>query len=278
MSKRLSGSRLRFWLPIALLSCAWRPSAQADLPPVHLVEGTIHGFLEIRSEEGQILASGDTVQVVHGDRVTTETVFHFKDGSIDDETTVFSQHRTYQLISDHHIQKGPTFPHPMDVSIDSHSGQVTVRSTGDDGKEVVKTDHLNLLLDLANGMVPLVVENMVSGAKETTDSTASMLVAAPAPRVVKLVDPNLGEETFSVAGAPRKAVHEEIKIELGGIAGVVAPLIGKKPPNIEIWTTGGQAPTFVREQGPIYPEGPTMIIQLASPVCGIDRARRHKTR
>jgi len=50
------------------------------------------------------------------------------------------------------------------------------------------------------------------------------------------------------------------------VAGVVAPMIGKAPPNIQIWTVGGQAPAFVREQGPLYPDGPMMTIQLVSPV------------
>jgi len=50
------------------------------------------------------------------------------------------------------------------------------------------------------------------------------------------------------------------------VAGVVAPLIGKEPPNIQIWTVGGQAPVFIREQGPLYPDGPMMTIQLANPI------------
>jgi hypothetical protein len=255
--------RLRSWALFGILICACQPGAQADLTPVRLVEGTIHGFLEMRADDGRVVASGDIVQVVHGDRVTIQTVFHFKDGSIDDETTVLSQHRTFQLITDHHTQKGPSFPHPMDLMIDARSGQVTVRSTGKDGKEEVKTDHVDLPPDLANGMVPLVVENMRPDAPETT---VSMLVATPKPRVVKLVLSKRGEEDFLVGGSPRKAIHHEIKIELGGVAGVVAPLIGKEPPNIQIWTVGGQAPTFVREQGPIYPDGPMMTIQLAGPV------------
>ena len=255
--------RLRSWLPIAILVCFWRPGAQADSIPVRHVEGTIHAFLELRAQDGSVVASGDSVQVVHGDRVTTQTLFSFKDGSIDDETTVFSQHRTFQLIAYHHIQKGPSFPHPMDVMIDAHSGQVTVRSTGKDGKEEIKTNHVNLPPDLANGMVPLVVENLPSDAAETT---VSMLVAAPGPRVVKLVLSKHGEENFSVGGSPRNAIHYEIKIELGGVAGVVAPIIGKAPPDIQIWAIGGDVPTFIREQGPLYSEGPTMTIQLASPV------------
>ncbi len=44
------------------------------------------------------------------------------------------------------------------------------------------------------------------------------------------------------------------------------PLIGKEPPNIHIWVVGGQAPTFIREQGPLYPDGPILTIELASPV------------
>ncbi|MEI9969517.1 MAG: hypothetical protein WDM87_13180 [Terracidiphilus sp.] len=53
---------------------------------------------------------------------------------------------------------------------------------------------------------------------------------------------------------------------LGGIAGVVAPLIGKAPPNIQIWAVTGAAPTFVREQGPLYADGPVMTIELISPI------------
>jgi hypothetical protein len=93
-----------------------------------------------------------------------------------------------------------------------------------------------------------------------------MLVLSPKPRVVKLVISPRGEEPFSIAGASRKAIHYEIKIEIGGVAGLVAPLVGKAPPNIQIWVVGGQAPVFVREQGPTYADGPVMTIELASPV------------
>ena len=84
--------------------------------------------------------------------------------------------------------------------------------------------------------------------------------------MVKLVISKIGEDNYSLVGTTRKAIHYEIKIMLGGLAGVVAPLIGKAPPNIEIWTVTGQAPTFVKEQGPMYPDGPVMTIQLISPI------------
>ena len=157
--------RLRICSLILLLVWApLQPTAKADPVPVRAVAGTIHGFLELRSEDGQVVASGDSFQIVRGNRVTSRTLFHFKDGSIDDETTVFSQRHTFQLISDHRIQKGPSFPHPMDVLIDVQTGQVTVHSTGKDGKEEVKTDHLDLPPDLANGLVPVVLQNLPPNA------------------------------------------------------------------------------------------------------------------
>lgn len=229
---------------------------------VRHVQGTFHGFLDLRSEDGHVVASGDVTQVVHGDRVTLECVFHFKDGSLDDETTVYAQHRTFQLITDHHVQKGPFFLHPVDTLVDARSGQFTVRTTGKDGKEDVKTHKLKLPADLANGLVPLVIENLGAAPPVTR---VSMVVATPEPRLVRLAVSNMGEEDCSVAGLARKAIHYEIKIELGGVVGVVAPLIGKAPPNIEVWTIGGPAPVFVREQGPLFMDGPVMTIQLASP-------------
>lgn len=199
---------------------------------------------------------------MQGNRVKLRTLFQFKDGSIDDETTVFSQRRTFQLISDHRIQKGPFFPHPMDVLIDVPTRKVTVHFTGKDGKDEVKTDHLALPPDLANGMVAVLLENLRPNSPVTI---VSMVIATPKPRLVKLVIANVGDDKCFVAGSPRKAIHYDIKIDLGGVAGVVAPLIGKAPPDIQIWTIGGEATTFARERGPLYPEGPMMTIQLVSP-------------
>ena len=124
------------------------------------IEGTVHGFLALRSKEGRVLAVGDLFQVVRGDRVTARLLFRFKDGSVDDETTVFSQRGNFQLITNHHIQKGPSFPQPMDLSIDVPTGQITVRSTGKDGKEEVKSEHLDLPPDVVNGLILSIAKNI----------------------------------------------------------------------------------------------------------------------
>jgi hypothetical protein len=230
--------------------------------PVRYIQGTVHGFLVMKSDDGKVVASGDSIQTVRGDRVTTRTLFTFKDGSVDDDTTVFSQRGAFHLITDHHTQKGPFFPHPSDILIDASSGQITAHTTGKDGKDETKADHFAMPVDLGNGIVPLLIEHIKSGVAETT---VPMLVLAPKPRLIKLLISPLGEEPFDIAGSPRKATHYEIKVQIGGIAGMVAPFVGKAPPNVQLWIVGGQAPTFLKEVGPIYPEGPMMTIELASP-------------
>jgi hypothetical protein len=256
-----AGNFFRVFLTAVLLSTL-PASSPAEPVAVRHVEGTLHGFLSLRTTDGRVVAAGDLIQTVRGDRVTAHLIFHFKDGSLDDETTIFSQRHTFQLISDHHIQKGPFFPHPIDLTIDARSGQVTLRSTGKDGKPEVTTDHLNLPPDLANGIVSILVRNLPPEAPVTN---LSMLVAAPKPRVVKLVITPRGEDPFNHAGFPRKASRFDIKFQLGGVAGVVAPLVGKQPPDVQLWVVGGEVPTVVREEGITYEGGPTLIMELYAP-------------
>jgi hypothetical protein len=168
---------------------------------VRYPEGTTHGFLALRTLEGKLLASGDLTEVVHGNQVESHLVFRFKDGSVDDDTTVFSQHGTFRLISDHHVQKGPSFPHPSNVSINASTGQVTV-GYQDKDREKLETDHLDLPPDLANGILLNILKNISPDTKETK---VSYVGGAPKPRVVHLSITTDGKETFSVAGARHKA-------------------------------------------------------------------------
>ena len=248
---------------VILLACTMQPRLHAEPPVVLYVQGTYHGFLELLSQDGQVVAFGDSTQVVHGDRVTSQTTFTFKDGSTDEETTVFSQHRTFELISDHHIQKGPFFPHPMEVFVDARSGQFMTRTTGKDGQGGVQ-------------------DQPCSVARRPRQRYGSPRRRKHEPRRIFKNSLNGRCHTQSARGQTRHlqtwrrqllpcrhclARRSIMRSRLcsAELAGFVAPLIGKAPPNIEIWTVTGQAPTFVREQGPIYPDGPVMTIQLVSP-------------
>ena len=235
---------------------------EAEQIPVRFKEGTVHGFLVLRTQQGETLAAGDLIQVIRGDRLISELVFHFKDGSVDDEITIFSQRDHFRLLSSHHVQKGPAFPHPMDVSIDGSTGEVRVRST-ENGKDKVQTKHLDLPPDLANGLILTILKNI---RPDTPETKLSYLVAAPKPRLVKLTITPHGEDTLTTAGSPHRATHYVVKVELGGVAGVVAPLIGKQPQDTHVWILGGKAPAFVKMEGPLYQGAPIWRIELTSPV------------
>src|ERR1700729_593481 len=111
----------RFKLSAIILTCAallqWGKLFAAPVVVRH-AEGLVHGFLVLNTMEGTPVAYGDLTQVSRGDRVTTHIVFRFKDGSVHDETTVFSQRGSFRLLNYHLEQRGPAFHYPMDMSID----------------------------------------------------------------------------------------------------------------------------------------------------------------
>lgn len=247
-----------------MLACLQILSSQASGETVRVrhPEGTLHGFLSLMTEEGQVLASGDLIEIVRGDRVTSHLTFRFKDGSFDDETTVFTQRGAFRLISDHHVQRGPYFPTQLDMNIDVPKGTVVTRWREKDGKEQESTEHLKLPTDLYNGMITPIVKNLNSDAPETK---VSMIVSTPKPRLVAVVMRPLGPMAFSLAGFARKSIQYEIKIELGGIVGLIAPIVGKAPPNIYMWIEPGEVPIFLRETGPIFADGAILSINLIGP-------------
>jgi hypothetical protein len=244
-------------------TCVLSGFATSGSAVVRHKEGLVHGFLMLSTLDGVVIAAGDLTQVPRGDQVTSQIVFRFKDGSRQEETTVFSQRGDFRLISYHLVQKGPAFKNASDLSVTCATGQVTVRYTDDDGKEKVANEHMALPADLANGLIPTLLTNMRAG---TPQIEVPLVVAAPKPRLVKVVVNAQSTEPFSLAGFSREAVHYVAKVEIGGIAGVVAPMVGKQPPNMHIWILGGEAPAFVKSETLSYMGGPMWRTELVSPV------------
>jgi hypothetical protein len=255
--------RHRVVLALATVVLFWTSVPSAEPVVVRHVEGLVHGFLSLRSSEGAVVAHGDLIQDARGGRVTSRLVYHFKDGSLQDETAVFSQRGHFQLISDHLVQKGPTFERPLDMMIDRSTGHVVVRYTNEHGEEKVEDEHMDLPLDLANGLIITLLKNI---RRDALLPGVSLVVATPKPRLVKVTLAVAGSEPFSVAGSARKATHYVLKIDIGGIAGVVAPLVGKQPPDSHVWILEGEAPAFVRSQAPTFMGGPVWQTDLVSPV------------
>ena len=192
----------------------------------------MHGFLALRTLDGKRLADGEMTQVAEGDRVTSRLIFRFKDGSVYDDTTIFSQRGAFRLLSDHLVQRGPSFKQAMETSLEASSGQVTVRYKDQDGKEKVLKEQHDLPPDVANGLLFTLVKHIQPNVPQTT---VSMVATTPKPRVVKLEILPEGEKAIASGNTKHKTVRYVVKVKIGGVAGLVAPLLGKQPPDTHVW-------------------------------------------
>jgi hypothetical protein len=229
---------------------------------VRFPEGLTHGFLVLRTLDGTTIADGDLLQSAKDERVTSRLVFHFKDGSLYDDTSVFTQRGTFRLLQDHLIQKGPSFKPTMETTLDASTGQVTVRYTDGGGKEKLLSQRLKLPPDMANGILPILLKNILPNSPPTT---VSMLAATPKPRLVKLVIATAGEEPFFVDGSTRQGTRYLVKVQIGGAAGLLAPLLGQQPLDTSVWIVEGDAPAFLKSEGQLFAGGPVWRVELVSP-------------
>ncbi|HEX4348006.1 MAG TPA: hypothetical protein VHZ73_10560 [Vicinamibacterales bacterium] len=251
----------RVALVTVLLACA-AALGSAEVVPVQHTEGLIHGFLVLRSADGTLIANGDLIQNSKADRVSSRIVYHFKDGSLQDETAVYTEHDDFRLVTDHLVQKGPSFPKPMDMSIDAATGQVIVHYTDDHGQAKEESERMALPPDIANGLVLTLLKNVTP---DHLPASFSFIAATPKPMLIKLALSTTGADKFSTGSMAREAQHFVLKVDIGGIKGILAPIFGKQPPDIHVWVLQGTAPAFVRAEQQFYYGGPVWRIDLASP-------------
>jgi hypothetical protein len=233
----------------------------AEQVTVRHTEGVTHGFLALRTLDGSLLADGDLIETLSGADVTSRLVFKFKDGSLYDETTVFSQRGHFQFVSDHLVQRGPSFPHEIDLTIRTPR-TVRVRYS-EDGKPKEDAGDFALPDDVANGVILALLKNVDPKAPP---QSFSYVAATPKPRLVKLALTVAGNERFTTGAESRTAVHYVLKVDLGGLTGLLAGLFGKQPPDSHVWILADEVPAFVKSEQPLYTGGPVWRIELVSPV------------
>jgi hypothetical protein len=247
-----------------VLIAAMQPGLPAAEPvQVRHPEGTMRGFLVLRDLDGRLLAQGGATQTVQGDEVTLRIAFNFKDGSLHEQTTVYSQKQRFQVISDRLVQKGPAFPQPLEMTVDAKSGRAVVRYQNEGGETKEEAEAFEMPADLANGIVAKLLMN---ASPDAMPKSFSLIAATPTPRLVKLNISEAGREPYLVGGSTQRAVHYVLNVEIGGVAGALAPLVGKQPPDSHVWIAPGEAPAFLRAEQPLYAGGPVWRIELASPV------------
>jgi hypothetical protein len=172
----------------------------------------------------------------------------------------FTQRRQFRLVSDKVVQKGPAFKEQSETEIDAATGTVTVRMN--DGDKKVTTKHFRIPPDAANGMLIVLLKNLT---ETTAQSTVSMVAVSSKPRVVQLQISPQEEKTLGFDSVSSKTQHFLIKVKIGGIAGAVAPLVGKQPPGINMWIAKTTAPTFLRSEAPLSEGNPVWRIEISEP-------------
>jgi hypothetical protein len=240
----------------------WLRQAAAAPVAVRFVEGVTHGFLVLRDVNGGLLASGDLLQVQRSGQVESRMVFRFKDGSVYDETVVFTQERVFTMQSYNLVQRGPAFTDDTEISLERASGKYRVRTKArKDGREEVLNGTLDLPPDVYNGMVITVAKNLPKGATETVHIVAF----TPTPRLVQLEFAPEGEQKVMVGELGKTAIHYVLKPRLGIWLKLFATLLGRAPPDSHAWIIKDEIPAFVRFEGQLAAMGPVWRIETLSP-------------
>src|SRR3984957_9705891 len=250
--------RLSFFVAV-LLVMTFGTAASAEPISVRHIQRPMHRFMVARSEAGKIIASGEFSQVVQGDEVTMRLSYHFVDGSIDDETTTYRQQGTFRLVRNHHIQKEPFFVKPVDFTVEAATGIATSRTADKNGKIHLESHHIDLPDDLANGFVGTLLLNV---PQNTTPFRVGILAPVNGGRLIRILISPEGEQPFHTTGQTLKATVFRIHPELGGIVGVIAPLIGLQPKDVMVWVLEGEEPAVVRIVGQLGGYGPVVSSEL----------------
>jgi hypothetical protein len=257
----------RVWLGCLLgtilLVAAGSAPADAGAVAVRYTEGVTHGFLTLRSSAGDLLAEGDLLQVVRPEGVDSRLVFRFRDGSLYDETVVFTQSKVFTLVSYRLTQRGPSFPEEMEIAVDRErdKGRYKVKSRRVGGEVETVTGEIELPPDVYNGMFIMMIKNLPKGASETVH----VLAFTPKPSLIQVeLTPQTAETVL--AGERRVPVtHYVLKPKLGLLRGTVAALFGKSPPDYHCWIAAANPPAFVAIDGPLYTGGPIWRFETVSP-------------
>ncbi len=249
-----------------LLPAALHAQSQAPVRgpvTVRYSEGTVRGFLELRDDRDSLLAYGDVVQVPGDSAIESRLVLRFLDQSVFEETTTFTQHQVFRMVSYQLRQTGPRFPADLEATLRA-DGQYAVTSTShSDQKAQRYTGRLELPADVANGLPGILARNLRIG--DTAD--VHIVAFTPKPRLVGLRIAYSGVDSVRVGGGVHPVARFRVKAQLGALTAFFARLLGRLPPDSHIWMLLTDAPAFIRFEGPMY-FGPVWRLSPVTPAWG----------
>lgn len=254
----ICGAAFRQRLAIGLFVLLSATSCGASVPARRKQE-PMRQFLVVKSLDGTVIADGEESSTFEGNRVRSDLVFHFRDGSLDEQVTVFTQDQVFHLINDRHVQRGPSFPTPLDFTVDVPSSTVTWHEQKL-GKDRVYSTHMTLPDDISNGLVPLLAENVPPGS---SGFQVSWIAVAIRPILVSLsIQPDPSADPASAAPPGKRLL---LHPELHGLTWTLASVFGKQPADLHFMVSNDPQPYFLRVVGPFYQGGPVWTVESTGP-------------
>ena len=140
-------------------------------------------------------------------------------------------------------------PSDADAKVDRETGRYEVRYKGDEeATEEILKGKIELPGDVYNGLLGMLMKNMPAG----TATTVQIIAFTPKPRLVKMLLTPAGNDTVMMGEAAVPATRFLIKPQLG----LFASLLVTDLPDVKIWILGGEAPAFLKFEGPLFFMGP----------------------
>jgi hypothetical protein len=234
------------------------PAAAAPIS-VRFAEGATHGYLLLRDENGDRLADGEMIQKTHGNLVEGRLIFRFKDGSLHDERVSFTQKRVFSLQSYKLVQRGPSFPATIDVTMERKTGEYRVQSSQDGVGNTALNGRLELPDDVSNGMVVTLLRNLAAGSRETVH----FIAFTPEPKVIELKLSPATKKTIHIGDLAKQVTQYVLEPQLNSVTMFFGKLLGKLPRafHYHFWLLTDDVPAFGGFEGPLYLNGPTWRIE-----------------
>jgi hypothetical protein len=170
-----------------------------------------------------------------------------------DETVTFDQRDVFRLLRYRIVQRGPSFPESLDATMDRATGEYHVRYRADEASpEELLTGQIDIPEDAYNGLLCTLLKNLDPGKSQTVHIVAF----TPKPRAIKMLLAPMAQEPVAMGSMPVPATRFHIKPQLGMLASLLVMAL----PDVKTWIANGEAPAFLRFEGPLFFMGPVWRI------------------
>ena len=152
-------------------------------------------------------------------------------------------------------------------------GTITSRTPQSDGSIKTETTHLDLPPDLSNGMI---ASSLLNVHPDAPAFKLGLVAPYGKGRLIQLGISPAEQQSFScVTGFHCQANVFRIKPELGGVAGMVAPMIGKQPSDLFVWVPRRRCPRRRPRGRPALRRRPVVSIELGGAIFSHPKTEAH---